>query len=98
VTVQEHFIAYCRCREAVKLFRFLQSPVNLIGTYNSVQNCTFADWHIPTERSGVCMDLCIVLVFLRDVDVSEEYGITQKPVNWLVNCTLKYIRNLCVIY
>jgi hypothetical protein len=23
VSVQEHFIAYCRCREAVKLFRFL---------------------------------------------------------------------------
>jgi hypothetical protein len=25
VTVQEHFIAYCMCREAVKLFRFLLS-------------------------------------------------------------------------
>jgi hypothetical protein len=44
-----------------------------------------------TERSGVCMDLCIILVFQTDLDVSDEYGIAQKPVNWLVNCTLKYI-------
>jgi hypothetical protein len=36
VTVQEHSIAYCRCREAVKLFRFLLSPYSLIGTCNSV--------------------------------------------------------------
>jgi hypothetical protein len=41
VTVQEHFIAYCRCRETVKLFRFLLSPYSLIGTCNSVQNCIF---------------------------------------------------------
>jgi hypothetical protein len=40
VTVQEHFIPYCRCREAVKLFRFLLPPYSLIGTCNSVQNCT----------------------------------------------------------
>jgi hypothetical protein len=32
VTVQEHFIVYCRCREAVKLFRFLLSPCRLTGT------------------------------------------------------------------
>jgi hypothetical protein len=25
-TVQEHFIAYCTCREAIKLFRFQLSP------------------------------------------------------------------------
>jgi hypothetical protein len=37
VTVQEHFIAYCRCREAVKLFRFLLSPYSLIGTCNSAE-------------------------------------------------------------
>jgi hypothetical protein len=30
MTVQEHYIAYCRCREAVKLFRFLLSPYSLI--------------------------------------------------------------------
>jgi hypothetical protein len=41
MTVQEHFIAYCRYREAVKPFRFLLSPYSLIGTCNSVQNCTF---------------------------------------------------------
>jgi hypothetical protein len=43
VSVQEHFIAYCRCREAVKLFRFLLSPYSLIGTCTSLQNCTFRD-------------------------------------------------------
>jgi hypothetical protein len=32
VTVQEHFIAYWRYREAVKLFRFLLSPWRLTGT------------------------------------------------------------------
>jgi hypothetical protein len=37
VTVQEHFIAYCRCREAANLFRFLLPPKNLIGTCNFVQ-------------------------------------------------------------
>jgi hypothetical protein len=43
MAVQEHFIAYCRCREAVNLFRFLLSPYSLIGTCNSVQICTFRD-------------------------------------------------------
>jgi hypothetical protein len=41
VTVQEHFIAYCRCRETVKLFRFLLSLYSLIETCSNVQNCTF---------------------------------------------------------
>jgi hypothetical protein len=40
ITVQKHSTAYCRCREAVKLWRFLLSPYSLIGTCNSVQNCT----------------------------------------------------------
>jgi hypothetical protein len=39
--VLEHCIAYCRCREAVKLFMFLLPPYSLIGTCNIVQNCTF---------------------------------------------------------
>jgi hypothetical protein len=43
VTVQEQFTACYRCREAVKLFIFLQSPYSVIGTCNSVQNCTFRD-------------------------------------------------------
>jgi hypothetical protein len=43
VSVQGQFKAYCRRREAVKLFRFLLSPYSLIGTCNSVQNCTFRD-------------------------------------------------------
>jgi hypothetical protein len=43
MTVQEYVIACCRCREAVKLFRFLLSPYSLIGTCNSVQNCSFRD-------------------------------------------------------
>jgi hypothetical protein len=41
LTLQEHFIAYCRCREAVNLFRFLLSPYSLIGTCDSVQKCNF---------------------------------------------------------
>jgi hypothetical protein len=41
VTVQEHFIAYCRCRDAVELLRLLLSPYSLVGTGNSVQNCIF---------------------------------------------------------
>jgi hypothetical protein len=32
MTAQEYFIAYCRCREAVKLFRFLLPPYSLIRT------------------------------------------------------------------
>jgi hypothetical protein len=32
VTVQEHAIAYCSCREAVKLFRFLLSVIMQILT------------------------------------------------------------------
>jgi hypothetical protein len=43
VTVQEHCIAYCSCREAVKLFRFLLSPYSLVETCNGVQNCTCSD-------------------------------------------------------
>jgi hypothetical protein len=43
VTVQEHVIAYCKCREAVKLFRFLLSLYILIGTCNSEEICTFRD-------------------------------------------------------
>jgi hypothetical protein len=41
VTVQEHCIAYCRCREAVKLFRFLLTPYSLTGTCNHVHSCFF---------------------------------------------------------
>jgi hypothetical protein len=44
VDVRGHFIAYCRCRQAVKLFRFLLLPYCLIGTCNSVQNSTFRDY------------------------------------------------------
>jgi hypothetical protein len=29
VTVQERFMAFCRCREAVQLFKFLMSPYNM---------------------------------------------------------------------
>jgi hypothetical protein len=50
VTVQEHSIAYCRCREAVELFRFLLSPYSLVGSCNSVQNCRETTW---TFQSGL---------------------------------------------
>lgn len=36
-------IAYCRCRNVVKLFRFLTSPFSLIGSCSSAQNCAFRD-------------------------------------------------------
>jgi hypothetical protein len=32
VTLRRHFTAYCTCREAVKLFRFLLSPCSLINS------------------------------------------------------------------
>jgi hypothetical protein len=32
VIAQEHFIAYCRLEEAVKLFQFLPSLFSLTGT------------------------------------------------------------------
>jgi hypothetical protein len=38
LTLQDTFVAPCRCREDVKLFRFLLSPHYLRGTHNSVQN------------------------------------------------------------
>jgi hypothetical protein len=41
VIVQEHFVAYYNCREAVELFRFMLPPYSLVGTCNSVQNFTF---------------------------------------------------------
>jgi hypothetical protein len=41
VTVQEHVIVYCRCRGALKLFRFMLPPYSSIGTCNNVQNSTF---------------------------------------------------------
>jgi hypothetical protein len=43
LVIQEQFTAYCKCTEAAKLFRFLLSPYSLVGTCNSVQNCTFRD-------------------------------------------------------
>jgi hypothetical protein len=36
VTVQEHFIACCRCREVVKLFRVLLSPCSLAAIYKCI--------------------------------------------------------------
>jgi hypothetical protein len=41
VTVQEHFIACCRCKVVVQLFGFLQSPHSLHNTCGNVWNSTF---------------------------------------------------------
>jgi hypothetical protein len=41
MTPKEHFVVYCRCREAVQLSRFLLSPYSLIGAFNNMQNCTY---------------------------------------------------------
>jgi hypothetical protein len=43
VTVQEHVIDYCRCKDAIKLFRFLLAPYTLLRARSSVQICTFAN-------------------------------------------------------
>jgi hypothetical protein len=53
MNVQEHFIAYCRCTDAVKLFRFLLSPYSLTETRNNVQNCTFRDCTITFYTLGL---------------------------------------------
>lgn len=37
MSIQEHSVAYCRCRKSVKLLGFLL--YSLIGTSNNVQNC-----------------------------------------------------------
>jgi hypothetical protein len=38
VNIQEHFTAFCGCREIVKQFKFLLSPYSLIGTRSNMQN------------------------------------------------------------
>jgi hypothetical protein len=57
VTVQKHFIADYKCREAVKLFRFPLSPYTLRRSCSNVQNCAF---HTSTEirAEGGCVNLC----------------------------------------
>jgi hypothetical protein len=40
LAVQECLIAYCGCRQVVKVFRFLLLPYSLIGTCSNVQKCT----------------------------------------------------------
>jgi hypothetical protein len=58
MTVQECCIAYCRCREALKLFRFLLSPYSLIGTCNSVQKLNVM---LIGRLGGGAVNLCIIL-------------------------------------
>jgi hypothetical protein len=41
VTVGQHLIYYCRCKEAIKLVRFLLSPYSLIRACDGVQDCIF---------------------------------------------------------
>jgi hypothetical protein len=57
VTVQEHFIAYCRRREAVKLFRFLLPPYSLTRTRNNGENYNF---HRLVGGTGFRVNLCII--------------------------------------
>jgi hypothetical protein len=52
VIVQAHFIAYCRRREAVKLFRFLLSPYRLIESFNNIHS---------RDEVRRCVNLCIIL-------------------------------------
>jgi hypothetical protein len=49
MTRLEHFKAYNRCKEAVKVFRFLVSPSNLLGAYSNVQTA------LPDD-----INLCII--------------------------------------
>jgi hypothetical protein len=76
VTVQEHSIAYCRCREAIKLFRFLLSPYSLIGTCNNVQNSTS---HWPAEM-GIRLNLCIILGVHGITDPCLRSGIWSRRI------------------
>jgi hypothetical protein len=41
LTVQEHFIAYCKHSKDAKVFKFLFSSYSLIRTWNSEHNCIF---------------------------------------------------------
>jgi hypothetical protein len=80
MTVQEHCKAYCRHRETVKLFRFLLSPYSLIGTLNSVENCTFR-W--PTEMTGyllfqgVAISQSLITSAIRVQEYAEKHGVNQ---------------------
>jgi hypothetical protein len=43
MAAQEHTVTYYRCREAVKLFRFLLSPYILIWIWNNPRGTAFLD-------------------------------------------------------
>jgi hypothetical protein len=38
---QKHLIVHCRCRDGIRLFRFLLSLYSLIMTCSNLQKCTF---------------------------------------------------------
>jgi hypothetical protein len=88
VTVQEHFIFNCGCREAVKVFRFLLSPYSLIRTCNNVQNS-----HCPSEmaegggvRPGNCSVPKTLLTSLRFIVISSSHKCLCLPSNLLLSC------------
>jgi hypothetical protein len=53
VSEQSHFLAYCRCTDAVKLFGFHLSPYSLIGTSNNMQNTCFVSMQIHLRLTVV---------------------------------------------
>jgi hypothetical protein len=63
MTALEYSIAYCRCREAVTLFRFMLSPYSLVGNCSSVQNCT-CRWPAEIE---IRVNLLICRGFAHDL-------------------------------
>jgi hypothetical protein len=71
VTVQEHFIAYCRCREAVKLFWFLLSQYSLMGI---CKIAFFVDQRKWRGGDG-CVNFAFVLFRGCTIDVGVEINL-----------------------
>jgi hypothetical protein len=69
VTVQEHFIAYCRCREAAKLYRFLLSPYSLMGTATMCRTALF----VTAQEHFIAYCRC------RDCKAILVLGVTIQP-------------------
>jgi hypothetical protein len=76
MTVDEHFVACSKCKEIVKLFRFLLSPYNLIGTWKHMQNCAFVSVEIYFIAYCRCRDAVKLFRFLL-----SPYSLIQHSIN-----------------
>jgi hypothetical protein len=74
-TVQEHFIAYCSCKKAVKLFRFLLSP------YSLAETCKCSELHFSlADRNEKWLE-SVCWCGRNGVGDSEALGATLGDVN-----------------